>query len=226
MFCPTCGTRAVEFSRFCHHCSTPLPLQRHQFDQPVNVLPAEPIETVPPKRDNRTLKALIYTGGFVVLFCLGIGVVVKETSRSRKIFPAPSTASNSLASTVQQTFNEVVKTEQRRKLLSESQVVAPGQFWWQGFDITPGMQPTRVEGHFVANGGSGNDILIYIVDEVGLANVRNGHRTKLYYNSRQVTAGEINIELSAGKYYLVMDNTFSLFSNKVVRNDIELVYQQ
>lgn len=150
-----------------------------------------------------------------------IGIVIVAFIKESKALER-STTLNNLANSA----NEVVKTEQRSKLLSEAQVVQPGRFCWQEFEIRADMAPARVVGSFAASGGSGNDILIYIVDEYGLVNVKNGHATETYYNSRQVTAGQLNVQLSSGKYYLVMDNTFSLLSNKVVRNDIELVYYQ
>jgi len=84
----------------------------------------------------------------------------------------------------------------------------------------------HVEVSFSASGGGGNDILVYIVDDVGLANVKNKHQAKLYYNSRQVTADKRTVNLSPGRYHIVYDNTFSFFSNKAISADVQLVFKQ
>jgi hypothetical protein len=75
---------------------------------------------------------------------------------------------------------------------------------------------TRVSAKFRAQGGSGNDIEVYILDEDGFENWSNGHQTSTYYNSGKVTVGRFNINLAPGKYFLVMNNKFSMVSNKVV----------
>lgn len=80
----------------------------------------------------------------------------------------------------------------------------------------------RVEGHFRARGGSRNDIIVYIFDDIGLENHMNGNRAETYYNSGRVTVGKIDVNLKPGNYHLVFDNSFSTFSNKAVQTFIEL----
>lgn len=80
-----------------------------------------------------------------------------------------------------------------------------------------------VVGHFRASGGSGNDVGVYVVGEDGLTNLRNHHPFRSYYSARQETAGELDVgPLLPGSYYLVYDNSFSLFTSKSVENGVML----
>lgn len=80
----------------------------------------------------------------------------------------------------------------------------------------------RVFGHFKAEGGSGNDIKVFILDEDGFANWQNKHSAKMYYDSGKVTAGKIDVRLKPGTYYLVFDNSFSVLTNKAITSDIQI----
>jgi hypothetical protein len=80
----------------------------------------------------------------------------------------------------------------------------------------------RVAGRFRAEGGRRNDIAVFLLDRDGLENYSNGHGTQTYYNSGRKTVGSIDVTLGKGTYFLIFDNQFSSFSNKVVRTDITL----
>jgi hypothetical protein len=92
-------------------------------------------------------------------------------------------------------------------------VVEPGHYTWLEWNFN---EVTRVAARFRARGGSGNDIEVFIFDEDGFENWRNGHRAPTYYNSGRVTVGRFDVRLRPGKYFLVMNNKFSAVSNKVV----------
>ena len=92
-------------------------------------------------------------------------------------------------------------------------VIDAGAYSWLTFNFD---KVTALSGKFRARGGSGNDIEVYILDEDGFENWRNGHRASTYYNSGRVTVGRFNVKLSEGIYYLVMNNNFSVVSNKAV----------
>jgi len=96
------------------------------------------------------------------------------------------------------------------------------------FAVPPGAKTVSVVGHFAATGGSGNDIIVFIVDEDGEANLKNGHPARMFYNSGQVTQGAISAHLpdSPVTYYLVFDNRFSLFTSKAVQVNAALNYMQ
>jgi len=77
----------------------------------------------------------------------------------------------------------------------------------------------RIEGWFEATGGSRNDIEVYILDEMGFANFRNGNSAQTYYNSGRATAGRPHalLPLNTQNYYVVFNNRFSFLSPKAVK---------
>jgi hypothetical protein len=80
----------------------------------------------------------------------------------------------------------------------------------------------HVFGHFKVEGVSRSDIRVFIFDEDGLANWRNGRTVRMYYDSGKVTVGKIDVRLKPGTYYLVFDNSFSGLSNKAITSDIQI----
>lgn len=117
-----------------------------------------------------------------------------------------------------QSLADHTATAQSRRLVQQTSTVSAGNYVYVRFDI--GRDGAIVSGRFYAQGGSGNDIKVLVLDTDGFENWRNGHSTPTYYNSGQVTVGSINIRLAQGTYYLIYANTFSLVTNKVVTADI------
>jgi len=93
------------------------------------------------------------------------------------------------------------------------------------YPIPASEKPVRVTGRFKAEGG-GNDVEVYILDEDGLANFKNGRPAQTYYNSGRATVGNISITLSARSqnYYVVFSNTFSMFTSKAVKAFVTASY--
>lgn len=74
-----------------------------------------------------------------------------------------------------------------------------------------------LEGKFRAYGGSGNDIRVLVLDEMNYQNFWNGHPATPLYDSGVLTTAEFRVPVSeSGTYHLVLDNTFSMFTNKAV----------
>lgn len=92
-------------------------------------------------------------------------------------------------------------------------VIDAGGYSWLTYNFD---EVTRIAGRFRARGGSGNDVEVFILDEDGFENWRNGHRAGTYYNSGRATVGRFDVTLRPGNYYLVMNNRFSSVSNKIV----------
>jgi hypothetical protein len=107
-------------------------------------------------------------------------------------------------------------------IVSEAFTIAPGKYAWFRFGVPD--SGGNVVGRFRASGGGGNDVEVYILDEDGFENFKNGHRVQTYYNSGRVTVANINISLSSGTYYLIFSNTFSAVSNKAVNGRVALRY--
>lgn len=103
--------------------------------------------------------------------------------------------------------------------------VPPGGYEYYEFTVPSCASNARVYGSFLASGGSGNDIIVDVMDQTNFINWENGHQAYAYYTSGQVTTGTINAYLQGGNtYYLVYDNTFSVFSTKNVQTTVNLYY--
>ena len=103
--------------------------------------------------------------------------------------------------------------------------VPAGQYEYYQFAPPAGSTLISVSGSFTASGGSGNDIVVLVMDQTNFVNWQNGHTASAYYNSGQLTTGTITASLpSGGTYYLVYSNTFSGFSSKTVQTTADLSY--
>jgi hypothetical protein len=115
-------------------------------------------------------------------------------------------------------------------LMQKSITVAAGGYRFSPLIVPADAQRIRIKGRFEATGGSGNDIVLVILDQDGFTNFQNRHRVATYYNSGRVTVGKVDVQLpvqdTMTTYYMVWSNQFSVFSNKVVDGDIELSYER
>ena len=81
----------------------------------------------------------------------------------------------------------------------------------------------RVVGKITASGGTGNDIVVSVITEDDLTNMKNGHQVTPIYTSGQVTVANVDARLPAvGKYYVVFSNTFSGVTPKTVSGELGL----
>jgi hypothetical protein len=99
---------------------------------------------------------------------------------------------------------------------------------WYQFTVPNGVTSVSVNGHFTASGGIGNDIIVYVMDEDGFVNFKNGHPANTFYNSGKITQGTIGVVLpnTSGTYYLVFDNRYSLITPKAVQVNATIGYTQ
>jgi len=81
-------------------------------------------------------------------------------------------------------------------------------------------------GNFITEGGSGNDVYVYLMSEEEYLNYANGHNYNVIYSSGKATTKSFNIPIpNPGNYILVLDNKFSLFSDKLVRISLDMTYK-
>lgn len=71
-------------------------------------------------------------------------------------------------------------------------------------------------GSFFASAALGDNIIVYIMDSSGFSQFQSGQSATAYYNSGKVSSGNFNIGLPSGQYYLILSNTYSVFSTKNV----------
>ena len=101
--------------------------------------------------------------------------------------------------------------------MKDTLVVEPNTFKLYELNVPEQVRNWRIWGKFLAEGGSGNDIEAYVFDAEGIANWKNYHGYRRYYESGKVTAGSFDLPLNPGKYFLVFSNRMSIRSNKVAR---------
>ncbi|MDH4223814.1 MAG: M48 family metalloprotease, partial [candidate division Zixibacteria bacterium] len=106
----------------------------------------------------------------------------------------------------------------KQLLVNDTLLVQANSLSWYEVKIdTSIMKNYELKGVFVASGGSGNDIQVFLFDQVNFLNWKNGHEASSIYSSGQVTAGKINLPFKqSGTYYLVFDNRFSSLTSKSV----------
>ncbi len=105
--------------------------------------------------------------------------------------------------------------------------ISPLDWGSQSFNVTGKMLNAKVVGTFRASGGSGNDIIVLVMDEMDYINWSNGHEVRVLYSSGQLTTGNINAAVGTpGKYRLVFSNMFSLLTSKKVTSKIDLRWSE
>lgn len=103
--------------------------------------------------------------------------------------------------------------------------VSPGTHQDYPVTVTTGMSDAKLDGSFTASGGSGNDIIVMVMDATNYANWENNHTYSCCYNSGQITTGQISAYIGTpGTYYVIYSNMFSVFSTKQVTTRVDLHY--
>lgn len=101
-----------------------------------------------------------------------------------------------------------------KTIIDDTYQVYPGGYSSHWIDITCHF---NLKGGFIASAALGNDIKVYILSEDNFKSFEKGQNVPTYYNSDKVESGIFDVTLTAGKYYIVMDNRYSIFSSKNVQ---------
>jgi len=200
MKCLICDAEIPDTSKFCPQCATP--------------------QSAPANSPART-KTPGWAVGLVVLCLAMAGYIYFLTNNSSTVKPGSGylTAASNLISPPQPHSMPITNGALTVNALAYS---------WYQFTVPQGANGVNVNGHFTASGGIGNDIIVYVLDEDGFANFKNGHPARTYYNSQKVTQASIEAGLPnvPATYYLVFDNRFSLLTPKAVQVNATLNYMQ
>jgi len=202
MICPKCKSEQRDNANFCSQCAAPL---------------AESSQKVIVKSKTPTWLAVLLMLG---LAFVGVSAwhMMRENERLRE--GLRRTPSVSAPQQHQPTTYSV-------NLTNGAATVNASSYTSYKFEVPDNVSSVAVSGHFVAIGGTGNDIECYILDEDGFANFKNGHSARTYYKSGKVTQAKIEVRnLSPGTYYIMLDNRFSLLTPKAVQIQASLSYMQ
>jgi len=199
--CPNCKAEVPDHSQFCLHCGQ---LQR-PGSKPIGQYKTPAWVAIP----------IILS----VILILYLAVHIRQDSLAA-IKPRSGLAGS------------LVQIARRPTLVTAPVVVDSAltvnarSFSWYAFTIPAGATTVSLNGHFAATGGTGNDIQVYVLDEDGFANFKNGHNARTFYNSGRATQSPIGAVLpnAPGNYYLVFDNRFSLLTPKAVAVNATLRY--
>jgi hypothetical protein len=109
---------------------------------------------------------------------------------------------------------------QRVAMISQPFEVPPLMNKSISFESGEGTINARIEGWFRAAGGRGNDIEMTVR--------KDSPNGQVVYATGRVTMGEhLNVPINPHViYYLVFNNSFSVFSSKVISGDLQLVAEQ
>jgi hypothetical protein len=202
MICGKCLAEQPDSAKFCSQCAAPV----------------GPTQTVAKSKIPTWLVAVL----LLALAFIGLAAwnMAQENGRLRESLARRASASAAEHPRHQPTTYSVPLTN------GAATVNASGYTWYK-FDVPEHASNVVLDGHFTASGGTGNDIVCYILDEDGFTNFKNGHPVKTYYNSDKVTSAKIQLaNLSAGTYYIMLDNRFSAFTPKAVQIQATLAYIQ
>ncbi len=127
-------------------------------------------------------------------------------------------------------YSDTIYTPQPRSvtIVNSAAAINAHSYLWYTFTVPPNATIVALSGHFTATGGSGNDIICYVLDDDGFVNFKNGHPARTYFNSGQVTQAGIAAAFpnAPATYHIVLDNSFSLLTPKAVQIQATLTYLQ
>lgn len=200
MTCPKCKAEQPDNAKFCSQCAAPL------ADQKLAVKSKIPT----------------WLGVLLVLVLVFVGIAVRNTMQENERLRANQRRTPPVV-----TYQAPQPQPHSINLTNGAATVGATSYTWYKFVVPENAAQVAVNGHFVATGGTGNDINCFILDEDGFANLKNGHPIRTYYNSDRVTQAKIEARnLAPGTYYILLDNRFSLFTPKAVQIEATLSYVQ
>ena len=205
MFCTKCATDLQDDSQFCRKCGQPQ--QRGvSVGGGLGVAPA----AIPPQpKSNPAVRIPVIVGILLIGFAGWFMSYLNQQARVNAVHQ-PS-------------------IQLHRYTIGTGTLTAnPANYTFYPLEVPVGATNVRMQGHFSASGGAGNDVEVFLMNQDEYTNWQNRHATGTFYKSGRVTVGDVNVTLpeGAGKYYLVFNNRFSLFSQKVVAQNITLTYYQ
>ncbi|HKW19551.1 MAG TPA: zinc ribbon domain-containing protein [Terriglobales bacterium] len=206
MFCSKCGGNVTDGSQFCSKCGNNVGIS---VGGGAAAAPAR-IQAQPKKGGIRLWHVVVL---FVLLItALSLYVMVSTHQEVPQTRPT-----------------QAVQPQLKRHTLSFGSgalTVAQARSSYFKMVVPADATEVHLQGHFTAQGGSGNDIIVQVMNENEFVNWQNHHGQDTLWDSDKVTVGDIKLSLpnGAGTYYLLFNNSFSLITPKAVQHNITLTY--
>ena len=108
------------------------------------------------------------------------------------------------------------------RIIGDTFVLPPGYQKTNRFVVPPDSQRAHVIGEFTAV--NGDNTQVHIFDQLGYENFVHRAAARSFYESGRVYSAKVDVWLAPGEYYLVFENSYSLFSTKTVSANITLIY--
>jgi hypothetical protein len=109
-------------------------------------------------------------------------------------------------------------------IFNDQETVNVGGYNPHPFTIPSGASDSSVSVAFTAQGGSDNDIKMYIIDYANFVNYTNNNDFSYLYYSGQIHTASFRVNLPSGDYYLVLDNMFTTSYQKLVSMQMNATY--
>ena len=201
MFCSKCGSSLSDGAQFCSKCGAGVDISVGS--------------ATPAKSKRKGVPALYVVALLVVLG--GAFVYLRFEARHDAVQPRA-------IQPIQQPLPQL--RQYKMTFGSGALAVAQRHRSYYKMEVPAYATKVRLQGHFAATGGLGNDIIVSVMTEDGFINEGNRHGHDALWDSDKVTVGDVGLDLpnGAGNYYLVFDNRFSFFSAKAVQQNIVLSY--
>jgi hypothetical protein len=208
MFCPKCGVETPDDSQFCRKCGSSLAVVSTTGGRAVAAAPA-PVKT-------KAVRTGFVVALLVVLAFIGWMIV----SAQQKAALSGRTQGSLLPA--------IMSTLRTMNIGTGALSVGALQYRYYTLVVPAGASNVKVQGHFTATGGTGNDIVVFLVNDESFTNWKNHHQSSAYYNSGKETVGDVAATLpdGGGNYYLIFDNRFSLLTAKAVEFTGTMTYYQ
>ena len=115
-----------------------------------------------------------------------------------------------------QNQNQPLPTPVVQPIVSGNFTVNAGSYADYNFTVPSYFSEVWVDGTFTVSDVVVNGLRVYVMDGGNFTNWQNGQTANRYYDSGQVSSGNVTTTtLPSGTYYLVFDNTFSAVSKNV-----------
>jgi len=208
VFCKNCGTELPEDSQFCRKCGQALGTVAVSSSGAAAASAPTHVDKPKPK---------LARSPFVVAGVLVLVLLIYGYNASQKANP------NRDANPIE----KLTKALHTEDLSKSALLVNAAGFAYFKLDVPSGVSTVRLQGNFTANGGTGNDVEVYVFAENDYVNWQNRHSAQTLYNSGKVTVGNFNVALpSDAGTYMVFNNRFSVFTQKSVQVNASLTYYQ